>query len=316
MDAQHLIAANYKNAYCLSSVQELKRHKSQETIYIMGHGPSAFVIPQELDCKEINHDLSGTSASVFQSKYTDFYWYEPHFLENGEGFKLTTPESCSSYALSRIMHHEWTKEVSDENVGVVIPNPQFPANELGYADVTIHKNTLVPPWFFVNEISDEEISKGLRTWCRAPNREDLVLNFRGSVIRQLSTAFALGYKNIYIGGLDPSISGYWYTNRELREMHMKRDILKRNDRICKSYGTSLLRVAHTAPSGSALAGPVSTYYDFHRSIVFILFILCRLYPWTQTYLLANDPIIAKACIELGAVIPRNLYLLRKEDISI
>lgn len=313
MDAQRFIASNYRDARCLSSIQELKEHKEEETIYIMGNGPSAFLIPEYLETKGNCYNLSGTSAVVFQSRYTDFYWYEPHFLENATGYKLTTSESCSSYGLSRIIHHEWTKEATDENVKVVIPNPQFPSNGFGYADVTTHRNTLVPPWFFINEVNDEEITKGLATWRRAPNREDLVLNFRGSVIRQLSNAFALGYKYIYLGGLDPSIDRYWYTEKELRDRHMKRSILYRCGRICESFGVALSRVKQAAPSESALAGPIRTYYDFNRSIVFILSILCKLHPCTQAYLLANDPIIRQACLELYTAKPPNLLLLEKSD---
>lgn len=288
----------------------------EETIYIMGNGPSAFLIPECLEAKGINYDLSGTSAIVLQSRYPNFYWYEPHFLENGEGFKLTTPASASSYGLGMILHHEWTKEVSDDNVGVVIPNPQFPANGLGYMDVTVHKKTLVPPWFFINEISDEEITKGLKEWRRAPNREDVVLNFRGSVIRQLSCAFALGYRNIYIGGLDPSVAGYWYSDRENRDRHMKQSVLSRCARVCQSYQIALPRVAVAAPQESSLASPKNTFYDFDRSILIVLLILCRLYPSINAYLLADDSIISDIIrSELGTVKPKNLKILNNEDLD-
>ena len=315
MNTQQFIAAQYRNAHCLLSARELKKYRIEDAIYIMGNGPSAFSILERLDYQRIRYDLSGTSALVLQQRYARFYWYEPHFLKNGEGFKLTTPESISAYSLGRIMHHEFTHQISDDNVGVVIPNPQFPPNQLGYADVPSHSSILVPPWHFINERSDDVITNGLKEWHKLPNREDMILNFRGSIIRQLSSAFIMGYPKIYIGGLDPSKNGYWYTVQELRDRQMKNTSLVRCSKICESYGICLSQTALVAPTESNLAGPESTYYDFNRSILFTLLMLCKLYPSRKVCLLVSDHIISELCVELNLSNLKNLQLLEQKDAS-
>ena len=306
---QAIISSFYPGAYCLHSILELQRYKKHSSIYIMGNGPSGFFIPDSLDAQNIKFDLSGTSAIVFQKRRVQFYWYEPHFLINTKGFSLSTPESCASYALSRILNHEWTLAASSEAAEVLIANPQFPPNQFGYDEIPAHKTIVVPPWHFINESTDVTITSGLRVWLKSIHRAKAVLNFRGSIIRQISTAFSLDYGSIYIGGLDPSQSSYWYTDKGLRSQHMRSSMQERCEQVCRSFGVALRGVAASAPDESSLAGPTNTYYTFERSIILVLFMLCRVYPRTHTTLLANDPMVKELCEELEVIRPNNLTLV-------
>jgi hypothetical protein len=315
MNPQQFISSLYKRSECLPSVNHLERFRKQDSIYVMGNGPSAFVIPEMMEARNKPFDVSGTSAAVFQERKLTFYWYEPHFLQNAEGFSLSCPESCSSYALARILHHEWTQHATSESSDVLIPSPQIPSNSHGYSEVPTHECILIPPWHFVNEINDIAILQGLKSYFKTDAKNRTILNFRGSVIRQLSTAFALGYKQIYLGGLDPSTKGYWYTDKTLRDKHVKASAMSRIQQVLASYEISLQKVEGAAPSESSLAGPENTYFDFERSIIFIVILLCKAYPGSQATMLISDKRVKEIYRELCMRGLKNLRAVNIDEVE-
>ena len=95
---------------------------------------------------------------------------------------------------------------------VIIPNPQIPPNQYGYLRFVESGNIVVPSFFNVTETTDKRIASDLKLYFRLEKSDRPMLNFRSSIVRQLILAFALGYKEISIFGLDPSTPTYWWSS--------------------------------------------------------------------------------------------------------
>jgi hypothetical protein len=275
----------------------------------MGNGPSAFYFLDQLKLTESIYDVSGTSAASLQNHHINFYFYEPHFCFNHHGYKLSTSESVSHYGLSRILHHEWTAAVSVRNCSVVIPNPQIPSNAFGYSEIIEHPEVLIPPWIFINEADDFSIVRGLRGYFMSNLYNAYILNFRASIVRQISLAIGLGYQNIYISGLDPSTIGYWYTDETIRQNYIQLDVERRCKQVFRSYALALKLCQQISPAESALAGPTATYFEFTKSILFALRLFCRANQSVVVHLLAKDKIVNSICEELEMNKLRNCVII-------
>ena len=309
MNPQKFISSLYPSSRILNGIEELKAFKRSESICIMGNGPSAFYFLDQLGPRESIYDISGTSAASLQNHHVNYYFYEPHFCINHQGSKLSTAESVSHYALHRILHHEWTAAVSVKNCSVVIPNPQIPPNTFGYSEIIEHPEVLIPPWVFINEADDFSIIRGLRDYFTSNLYEAYILNFRASIVRQISLAIGLGYQNIYISGLDPSTIGYWYTDEIIRKNHIELDVERRCMQVFNSYGLALKLCQKISPGESALAGPIATYFEFTKSILFSLRLFCRSNQSVLVHLLAKDKIVNSICEELEMNKLRNCLII-------
>ena len=171
-----------------------------------------------------------------------------------------------------------------------------PPNEFGYTEVVSHPNIYIPPWLIVDESSDESIRNGLKKWSSYPGKQNYILNFRGSIIRQLAFSFLIGYKQIYISGLNPVDPGYWYTNQILRRKYMKPYIFNRCDSICDSFGRLLRQVDKISATESVLYSYDNTYFTFHRSIIFMTIYLSRVFHRQQVFLM-HQILLLKKCFK-------------------
>ena len=309
MAVQEIISKLYPGSAILESIKDLGSYRKSNCICIAGNGPSAFFYADAMDAANIPYDLSGTSAIALQNRLVQFYFYEPHFLLNLASHKLSSPESISAYALHRIVHHEWTIAASSSSrCAVVVLNPQIPSNPYGYAEAVDNANIVIPPWYFVNESSDHQIRNGLRYYFASHSHRTHILNFRGSIIRQISLAFALGYRHIAISGIDPSTQGFWYTIPELRERYLDPMIQTRINKILSSYEISHKLCDLNSPHEHCLYEYDGTYFQFTKSILFALRLFCNAYSGTSVSLLASDQLVLAMASELSLYKVKNLSI--------
>ena len=82
---------------------------------------------------------------------------------------------------------------------------------LGY-DQVLDSPCICPQYTFINESDILSIRSDLKSYFASIHDKPSLLNFRGSIIRQISLAFLLDYEQIYICGLDFDLpNSYWYT---------------------------------------------------------------------------------------------------------
>jgi len=315
MLAQEFVSSFYPDSLIIKSIQDLQCYKKSQQICIAGNGSSAFFYADAMDSANTDFDLSGTSAIALQNRIVQFYFYEPHFLLNGPSHKLSSPESISAYALHRILHHEWTIAASSSRCSVVVPNPQIPSNPYGYAEVVDHANIVIPPWYFVNESTDHLILNGLRDFFASTLCHTHILNFRGSIIRQLSLAFALGYQHIAISGIDPSLQGFWYTIPRLRQLYLDKLVRSRIESTLSSYEISHKLCALVSPDEHCLYENIETYFQFTKSILLALRLFCSAFPGTSVSLLVCDKIVDSIASELLLHKVKNLCIDKCEQIE-
>lgn len=303
MSLQELIASFYVGSKKIDSVTRLTCFKNSEVLYIHGNGPSAFSF-----CKHIegNYDNSGTSAISLSKFPITYYFAEPHFAVNHEGYSISSSLEISAHTLHALLHYEWTSAVS-QNCSVVIPNPQIPPNSLGYRQVVRHSTIMIPPWFMINEADDLSIKEGLREYFQNGDRGRYILNFRGSVIRQISLAFALGYKTIYLSGIDPSSCHYWYTDSATRYGFMSPQHSYRIAEIMELYSNIHSQCVSSGARGYFAEIP-DTYFTFTKSILIALRLFCNADKGANVVLWVDDPWVLDYIIEIGLNRTTNFHI--------
>lgn len=306
MGIQKFIASHYPQSRTVSNVQELLRHRKADQICIIGNGPTAFSFADRIH----DYDISGTSALTLQEKSINYYFSEPFFLLEHAGASLSSPRDIAIYAMHAVMMHEAIGCINEESCSVIIPNPNIPGNDHGYLEVPRHPSIDIPPWYFINEADDKSIADGLRRYFKGRHYKSHILNFRGSVIRQLSLAFSLGYEHIYLDGIDPSSLGYWYTNQSTSAHRFRPAILNRCEQLFKSYDTALNSGDNLVSTVGSWNADISlTYYEFTRSILIALRFFCLSCPRQKAYFLVKDPKVRSYCSELAMDRVENLVIV-------
>lgn len=302
--AQGLISQYYPESPIVKSVSELLVFKASNNITIFGNGPSALPLLSKYIYNCHRHDISGTSAlSLLKIPEITFYLTEPYFLMN-EYIEINSQESISNYSIHLLLSHEWICAASKAtNIKCILPNPQFPSNQHGYIETVRSPFLHVPDWTFINESSDTLIDHGLDLYFMQPKKSMKILNFRGSIIRQISLSFILGYKTINLVGIDPSISSYWYTSDPSSILGLLKD---NYHETCSNLFVKLGQLLNkqSDPSqaiGSGLDHNTFGKYEFTRSIFVIVkkYLLHSDFSSTYFSYRGSDKQVLRILIELN-----------------
>lgn len=271
--AQKLLSQYYPESPIVKSVSELLVFKASNIITIFGNGPSALDLLLKYIYNSHRHDISGTSVlSLLKIPEITFYLTEPYFLLN-EYIELNSQESLSNYSIHLLLTHEWICAASKAtNIKCILPNPQFPSNQYGYIEAVRSPFLYVPDWTFINESSDALIDHGLDIYFMQPKKLMKILNFRGSIIRQISLSFILGYRTINLVGIDPSICSYWYISDPSSILGLLKDNYhERCSNLFAKMGQLLSTQSDPRQAfGSGLHHNTIGKYEFTRSIFVVV----------------------------------------------
>ena len=199
-------------------LREVFKYKSNRSVFVCGNGPS--LIRANIE-KYNNIDYIGTKALITHLvAEKSFIFYETNIINNNHLGDFNSKECSQNDYITRMILIQVFMTYIHMLLGKVIPrtiivNPQIPRNpfEGKYAffqpfPLPIEINTCFLPYFVINEIDDQSITSGLRQYIlMSPHA---LLNFKCSMVRAISFAYLAGYQEIYISGLDPSSSSYWY----------------------------------------------------------------------------------------------------------
>ncbi len=197
----------------IQNLSSLKRHQRSETAWILGSGPSVIKAFTDEDLLPA-HDLIGTAHISLLKFPFRFLFYEPTW--SSEGYSVDYGSIYLNLA-EYVLHSHISTHIDDFNIGTIILNPQYPTSSrenLHPYLITLHRHSSVylPSYFYINESTDFRIVQDLKNYIN--NHAGRLLNFRASIIRGLTLAYFLGYKNLNVAGLDPSATEYWYTRPE------------------------------------------------------------------------------------------------------
>ena len=185
-----------KNRYTKLSTSELKLHKSSDTIFILGSGPSL----NSLSLEQINHikkhDSFGINYSFFKREiiptFHHFGWHKGRYHR----WKVLFPPFSKSYKDVVIMMH--TKSLYSRLIHPRFTPSLFPINPI----IFLYN---IPESIILTEerkITDEEFNNSLL--------------YRGSLSLSLDIVVNLGYKNIVLLGVDLDTNEhFWYQNSEM-----------------------------------------------------------------------------------------------------
>ena len=168
-----------------------------------------------------------------------------------------------------------------------IVNPQIPSHALDSTTAYLNPlprnvaNAYFPDYFFVNELRSETILTSLRSYKEVFT--NCILNFRCSIVREISLAFLLGYQRIIITGLDPSSPAFWYTNQDARLRDGLSDVLLNLLDVRKAMSATSLD-GRTRHEGEMQQGQKTNIFDSQSYCIwFTLRMLISLYSRNQDY---------------------------------
>lgn len=302
-NVSNYIASLYSRGKALGSVQELKPFQSSDRILIIGNGPSIRTNDNVRDLLlDKNIDKSGTNAAAMLSSEITYLLFEPYFTLNSYEEPFMDPEGIAAYVTMRVLWAFVVKALNQKrgSVSNIIANPQFPPNELGYAESINTRDIYSMSMYLIRESDDQTLLDDLKGYVhRRQFHRTHILNVRGSVIRQLSLAFALQYEEIHLCGLDPSTRGYWYTDA-VHNPHDK--ILGEIWSECADYCASLEKLLKVSSSEGCrvLTYSKSSQFEFTWSILFVARLYLRIYASLSKLVIhVTDPMVLSYCYSLG-----------------
>ena len=197
----------------ICDIQILVQQRNANLAIICGSGPSLnSLLASDISSKG---DLMGTSSIILASKKAKWIFWElaPIFGLEPEPTYGTLDFNCTDL----IFNDRLRDCLLEREIESVLVNPFFPSKRIistrGYLS-PLPREILqnFPNYYFVNESNFVRMEQDLRRYSSIQN--ELILNFRCSVIRMISFAVALEYPRIIISGIDPSLPGYWYTDEK------------------------------------------------------------------------------------------------------
>ena len=186
-----------------------------------------------------------------------------------------------------------------DKCAALIANPQFPPNNLGYLLTPNNKHVFIPPWYFVNETNDAVMRSDLIkyfSFIKRAAKNVPLLNFRNSIIRQISLGYALKYSSIHICGLDPSLTNYWINSGSGMYHLDQRSSISSNHQVIEKF-TKSLDITSKSPVFNCFHRS-SQLFDFNRSIFLIIRKYLQVHPEISIILHCNDSSIISIIDEL------------------
>lgn len=241
----------------LRSNKELKLAKNRDYCLIIGNGPSAKKYLKGLARDKF--DIIGFSYLALTNTRPNFYFFEPLTIQNNNylEWKGYLNRQIALHMLRGMQIKELKKRKFEQTQLLV--NPQFCFDNYGFWEQGSNLKLCLPKYNIVNEETGFSILSGMRQQVMG---EHHLLNLRGSLIRAVSLAFYLQYEEIWIVGNDPSISNYWYTDKEALE-----------DIICcenKELATKLIRfVDENTKQGDYCTGESENYFESSTELMFL-----------------------------------------------
>jgi hypothetical protein len=160
-------------------------------------------------------------------------------------------------------------------------------------------NVYIPPWYFIDETNLLTKAHGLRSYYHDSwARQNLLLNFCGSIIRQLSLGCILGYEEINVFGIEPSLPSYWYTSKlgevskSLRGSYLP---------FALSIFEAMAKLERNHHDSTVIANCFSDnieWLGFTRSILLCARYFAKFYSRTLIRFHTDDPMVASMAEEL------------------
>lgn len=249
-----LIQGYHRGPSLICNIHELISQRKSDVALVSGSGPSLnSVLQSEIFATA---DLIGTASVVLAEKKPAWIFWEssPLFdLEPEPGYG-TLDFTCTDL----IFYDRLRDCLLEREIESVLINPFFPSKHIssmyGYLCPLPKAITqMYLDYFFVNESNFARIEQDLRMFSNL--KSNSLLNFRCSLVRMISFAFALEYPNIVISGIDPSSSSYWYTEQSAnyyapmsefvheslmnKKLMIKNELSGRNCHEGESYGETI-----------------------------------------------------------------------------
>ncbi len=272
---QGTIKTHYLNSNSIKSLSELLPFKNSDSIYIFGNGPGAIPFIQSFNNGYIKADTSGSSAITLARFPLTYYFFEPcSFINKNWKNNIKKLSRFTELISYHVIEHEYI--IASEQIDkckVILPNPQFHQR---YLRKVSKGNIVIPRWYFIDEQTETETLYGLKTYfsylkSKGSDEPKLLLNFKNSIIRQISLAFELGYQDIHLVGLEPSTPGYWYTQLEIIKELMSPNVFDRCTEPISNLKTASDLTSETdEPFKTFLKNGSDEYFTFNRSIILII----------------------------------------------
>jgi hypothetical protein len=300
MNSQKIISTFYEDFKILNSAAELVSIRKHNNLHILGNGPSTAYEIIRLASGSHHVDVSGTSAIAFANIELNFYFFEPLGLIN-TSIHIENSADLTRHSLGISMH---TLQVlilnKRRDIKAILANPQFPPNEYNFYHLVKGKCVILPPWFFVNEKDTLSKISGIKAFFSDPYiRNNLILNYCGSIIRQISLAAILGYHQVHIFGIEPSSRSYWYT-KHLKLIEGK--LVSDANPVLNEVLGNLLKIEQndnlTHFANCFDADSIDNWPAFTRSILICLRLFSRYFPETKYCLHTQDPMILQMANEM------------------
>ena len=300
MNSQEIISSYYEDSKILNSTADLVGFKKYERLHILGNGPSTAYEILRLASGSHQVDVSGTSAIAFVNIELSFYFFEPLGLIN-TSTHIANSVDLARHSLGTSLHALQVLLLNKRNdIKVILANPQFPPNEYNFYHLVKGKRVILPTWFFVNEKDTLSKLNGIKAFFSdSYTRKNSILNFCGSIIRQISLAAILGYHEVHIFGIEPSSCSYWYTKHlKLIEGKLVSDVVP----VVNEALSNLLKIEQndnlTHFANCFDADTIDNWPTFTRSILICLRLFSRYFPEIKYCLHTQDPMILQMANEM------------------
>ena len=206
--------------------------KNSDSALILLNGPNLDLwLSQKANASKIGLcDVFGFSTLALTSIPLDFFLYEPYHLPSlKERIELEDIYEqiglCAGALTEKILSEKIAKSSSPK----IYHNPPS-CIESDKEMRTYYRNGIYPNYYFVDELDQFTTIRSLRYYFMSGQHLVRPLNYRCSMIRSISLCTLMGYKDITIAGLNPSIGGAWYDKKELIS-----DLLRPKDEVVGKY---------------------------------------------------------------------------------